>query len=105
MKKHLMLASAIACACTLSGSSAGAQSHETVTTTGPNRELLHGGILALGVPYVASVVVAATSDRPEDKHLYIPVAGPWMDLANRSGCGNAGEPSCDKEASPFPADC
>jgi hypothetical protein len=67
MKKHLMLASAIACACTLSGSSAGAQSHETVTTTGPNRELLHGGILALGVPYVASVVVAATSDRPEDK--------------------------------------
>ena len=90
MKKHLILASAIACAFTLSATSAGAQSHETVTTTGPNRELLHSGILALGVPYVASVVVAATSDRTEDKHLYIPVAGPWMDLANRSGCGNAG---------------
>jgi len=58
---------------------------------------LRGGILALGVPYAASVVVAATSDRSEDKHLYIPVAGPWMDLANRSGCGNPGQPSCDKE--------
>jgi hypothetical protein len=97
MKKQLILASAIACAFTLSTTSAGAQSHETVTTTGPNRELLHSGIFALGVPYAASIVVAATSDRAEDKHLYIPVAGPWMDLANRSGCGNAGEPSCDKE--------
>jgi hypothetical protein len=97
MKKHLILASTIACAWTLCTTSAGAQSHETVTTTGPNRELLHSGIFALGVPYVASVVVAASSDRPEDKHLYIPVAGPWMDLANRSGCGNAGQPSCDKE--------
>ena len=108
MKKHLILASAIACASTLSATSAGAQSHETVTTTGPNRELLRGGILALGVPYAASVVVAATSDRSEDKHLYIPVAGPWMDLANRSGCGNPGQPRATKETAyeaPFSADC
>jgi len=76
MKKQLILASAIACAFTLSATSAGAQSHETVTTTGPNRELLHSGIFALGVPYASSIVVAATSDRAEDKHLYIPVAGP-----------------------------
>jgi hypothetical protein len=74
-----------------------AQSRESVTTTGPNRELLHSGIFALGVPYVASVIVAASSDRPEDKNLYIPVAGPWMDFANRSGCGHEGESSCDTE--------
>jgi hypothetical protein len=95
--KHLILASAVACVSTLAATSAGAQSHETVTTTGPNRELLHSGILAFTVPYAVSVVVAATSDRSEDKHLYIPVAGPWMDFANRSGCGHEGEPSCDKE--------
>ena len=97
MKKHIVLAGALACACTLSTPSAGAQSRETVTTTGPNRELLHSGLFALGVPYVASVIVAASGDRSEDKNLYIPVAGPWMDLADRSGCGHAGEASCDKE--------
>jgi hypothetical protein len=96
-KKHLILASALASAWTLATPSAGAQSHETVTSTGPNRALLHNGILTFTVPYAVSVVVAATSDRSEDKHLYIPVAGPWMDFANRGGCGHAGEPSCDKE--------
>jgi hypothetical protein len=97
MKKHILAAGAL-CACMLGvATSAGAQSRERVTTTGPNRELLHSGIFALGVPYVASVIVAASSDRSEDKHLYIPVAGPWMDYANRSSCGHAGEPSCDTE--------
>jgi hypothetical protein len=96
MKKHFIVA-AVACASTLAATSASAQSRESVTTTGPNRELLHSGVFALGVPYVASVIVAASSDRSEDKSLYIPVAGPWMDFANRSGCGHEGEPSCDKE--------
>jgi hypothetical protein len=98
MKKHSMLAAAALGASILGASpSAGAQSRETVTTTGPNRELLHSGIFALGVPYVASVIVAASSDRSEDKHLYIPVAGPWMDYANRGSCGRVGESSCDTE--------
>jgi hypothetical protein len=97
MKKHFISALALACGCTLVAAPALAQSRETVTTTGPNRELFHSGIVALGVPYVASVVVAASSDRSEDKALYIPVAGPWMDYAKRSGCGNAGQPSCDTE--------
>ena len=98
MKKHSILAAAALCACALGVSrSAAAQSRETVTTTGPNRQLLHSGIFALGVPYVASVIVAASSDRPEDKHLYIPVAGPWLDFANRGGCGHIGEPTCDTE--------
>ncbi|HMI85384.1 MAG TPA: hypothetical protein VK550_14915 [Polyangiaceae bacterium] len=97
MKKHCILAAAALGLCTLGVTPANAQSRETVTTTGPNRELLHSGIFALGVPYVASVIVAASSDRSEDKHLYIPVAGPWMDYANRGGCGHLGEPSCDTE--------
>jgi hypothetical protein len=97
MKKHSVLAAAVAVACTFTVAPAGAQSHERVTTTGPNRELLRSGIFALGVPYVASVIVAASSDRAEDKHLYIPVAGPWMDFANRGSCGHIGESSCDTE--------
>lgn len=97
MKKHLILAAALACATAFASTSASAQSHETVTTTGPNRALLRSGLFALGVPYLASVIVAASSDRDEDKHLYIPVAGPWMDYANRSGCGGEGQPSCDAE--------
>ena len=96
-KKHFIPAAAALCACALCAAPATAQSRETVTTTGPNRQLLHSGIFALGVPYVASVIVAASSDRSEDKHLYIPVAGPWLDFANRGGCGHIGEPSCDTE--------
>jgi hypothetical protein len=96
MKKHSLLAAAIAGACVLSTAPAWAE-RESVSVTGPNRNLLHSGIFALGVPYVASVIVASTNDRSDDDKLYIPVAGPWMDLANRNACGNAGQPSCDAE--------
>jgi hypothetical protein len=53
---------------------------------GPNRALLWSGIVTLGVPYTASVFVAAESSRSGDKALYIPIAGPWVDLVQRSGC-------------------
>jgi len=79
-------------------SAASAQSHESVTTMGPNRGMLRSGVFMLGVPYVTSVIVAAESDHPGDDNLYIPVAGPWMDLAGRGPCGNVpGGPSCDGE--------
>jgi hypothetical protein len=97
MKNHLILAGATASILALATASAGAQSREIVTTSGPNRQLLHSGMFALGLPYVASVIVAATSDRSEDKNLYIPVAGPWIDLGNRSGCGQVGQASCNTE--------
>ena len=97
MKKHVILGGALGLACALGALPAKAQSRETVTTSGPNRDLLRSGIFTLGVPYAASIVVAATSDRAEDKNLYIPVAGPWIDFANRGSCGRAGEPSCDLE--------
>ncbi len=97
MKKHIILAAAALFAGVITALPASAQSRETVTTTGPNRELLHSGVIALGVPYVASVIVAASSDRSEDKHLYVPVVGPWLDFANRSPCGGIGQPSCNNE--------
>jgi hypothetical protein len=70
---------------------------ETVTRTGPNKALLQSGIVAVGVPYAASAVVALTSDHAGDKNLYLPVVGPWFDLGNRGSCGGAMEPSCDRE--------
>lgn len=54
-----------------------------VSQTRPNSALLSSGITALAVPYLASVIVAAESDHPGDHNLFIPVAGPWMDLADR----------------------
>jgi hypothetical protein len=58
----------------------------------PNRQLLTAGTIAFGLPYTASVVAAAGSERDSDNHLYLPVVGPWLALADRGGCGPSG---CD----------
>jgi hypothetical protein len=71
--------------------------HETVTESGPNRALLSSGLFAVGVPYVASVVVATESDHAGDKNLYLPVVGPWLDLADRGGCNGVGQTPCTTE--------
>jgi hypothetical protein len=52
----------------------------------PNSTLLRSGLFTLGAAYVPALVVAITSERPEDDHLYAPVVGPWVDLATRGGC-------------------
>ncbi|MFI5302306.1 MAG: hypothetical protein ACHREM_29795, partial [Polyangiales bacterium] len=46
----------------------------------PNPYLLATGFILWGVPYASSVVVAAQSSNPADQHLYISIAGPWIDL-------------------------
>jgi hypothetical protein len=94
MKSHIAITATAALASVLWASQARA---ERVTETGPNRALLSSGIFTLGVPYVASIIVATQSDHPGDNNLYIPVAGPWMDLADRGGCDNLGQPSCKTE--------
>jgi hypothetical protein len=55
----------------------------TIERTVPNAGLISSGVVTLGFSYGPSVIVAAASDRPEDKNLFIPLAGPWIDLANR----------------------
>jgi hypothetical protein len=68
------------------------QRYETTTETRPNRALLSLGMGLFVVSYGASVVVAAVSDRDEDKRLFIPLVGPWVDLGERNcserTCGN-----------------
>jgi hypothetical protein len=69
---------------------------ETVTEKGgPSGAMLWSGALTLGVTYGAGVVVAATSTLPTDHNMFVPIAGPWMALANRGGCGGPSGPSCD----------
>lgn len=60
----------------------------------PNRGLLRSGVFTLGISYVPALVVAIESDRPSDDHLYAPIVGPWLDLANRNDDCDGG---CDKE--------
>lgn len=64
---------------------------ERGTVTGPNRALLHAGVWTLGLSYVPALVVAIESSEAADKNLYVPVAGPWIDLAARD-C-----PTCEHE--------
>ncbi len=63
----------------------------------PNRAMIGGGLFAFVGAYVPGVIVAAVNDNSYDNHLYIPVAGPWLDLANRPGCGGLGQNSCGQE--------
>jgi hypothetical protein len=71
---------------------------ETITTgySGPNRAMLGSGVAVFGLSYVPAVIVASQSPQSVDSKLYIPVAGPWLDLANRPSCG-AGAAPCDEE--------
>jgi hypothetical protein len=50
----------------------------------PNRVLLGTGTGIFVLSYGASVISGAVSNREEDKNLFIPVVGPWMDLADRN---------------------
>jgi hypothetical protein len=59
----------------------------------PNRALLRSGVFTLGASYVPALVVAIESEHPADDHLYAPVVGPWLDLANRGDCDG----DCDGE--------
>jgi len=41
------------------------------------------GLAAFAISYGTSVVIASTSDRDSNQRLYIPLAGPWLALAER----------------------
>jgi hypothetical protein len=70
---------------------------ERITYRAPNYPLLLGGLLTFGLTYAGSVVVAAEVNTHADNFLYIPVVGPWLDLANRPSCGGFLQPRCSTE--------
>jgi hypothetical protein len=61
----------------------------------PHRPLLITGSALLLGGYAASTVVATVSDLPADDRLYIPIVGPFLDVANRP-C-DIGSSSCSNE--------
>ena len=67
-----------------------------VSYTGPNYPLMTTGLGMFGLSYVPALVIGASSSQSADQNLYIPVAGPWLDLANRPSCGGRG-PTCGSE--------
>jgi hypothetical protein len=61
----------------------------------PNRWLIAGGVIGFVGAYVPAVIVAVANSSTYNNQLYIPVAGPWLDLDKRPQCGNAiGQTGC-----------
>ena len=52
---------------------------------GPNAFLFNSGLITTGLSYTPALIVAINSDRSEDKYLYAPFVGPWLDLSARDG--------------------
>jgi hypothetical protein len=52
--------------------------------------LVMTGAVLFGIPYATSVAIAATSSVPTDQWLYLPVAGPVVDLIVRNTCATEG---------------
>jgi hypothetical protein len=68
---------------TADGVVAGGDSHvETTRATGA----LVGGLVVLGLSYGPSAYVGLQASASYDRELVIPVAGPWLDLAQRPAC-------------------
>jgi hypothetical protein len=57
----------------------------------PNRPLLiTGGLLLVATYGTTAAIVGANGEKP-DRDLYIPVAGPWINVADRSCTGDCGD--------------
>jgi hypothetical protein len=61
-------------------------SEASTTDHGPNRSLILMGLVAFGWSYAPAVLIAGDSPRQTDRRLYVPVAGPWLDLGHRGVC-------------------
>jgi hypothetical protein len=70
---------------------------ESVEARGPNFVMVGAGLVSFGFSYAIASIVGATSSDSVDKRLFVPVAGPWIDLAARSACVAAPGGSCHSE--------
>src|SRR5579863_9901836 len=59
-------------------------------------KLFLAGVVTFTLSYVPAVMTAGGSSLAVDRQLYVPVAGPWIDLAMRPNCG-AGSIPCNAE--------
>ena len=66
----------------------------TSHATGPGAEMIGAGIGVFGISYIPAIAVAASSGVSADRALYVPFAGPWLDLTQRPSCTPA---TCNPE--------
>ncbi len=64
---------------------------EKSTSHYPNKTLLSTGIGLFVLSYAPTAIAGAVSSRDEDRNLFIPVVGPWMDLGERNAPGGRSE--------------
>ena len=68
-----------------------------VITDPINTSVFATGAVVFGGTYLASVIVAGnSSEHGGHHHLYVPLAGPWLDLADRPSCDPTNT-ACDHE--------
>jgi hypothetical protein len=67
----------------------------TSQATGPSWAMVGSGLTIFGLSYLPVVVVGAESGLDADRALFVPLAGPWIDLVERPGC--APGTSCNVE--------
>lgn len=74
---------------------ASAQSDVVTEKGGPSRAMLFSGLGTFGISYAAAAVVASESSLDADHRMFVPIAGPWMALSGRGGCGGVTPRTCD----------
>jgi uncharacterized membrane-anchored protein len=57
--------------------------------------MVGSGLALFGISYTPALVVGASSGLEADRTLFVPLAGPWIDLTQRPGCSPA--TSCNEE--------
>jgi len=57
--------------------------------------MVGSGLTIFAFSYLPAVIVGATSGLNADRTLFVPLAGPWIDFAQRPGCTPAGQ--CNTE--------
>jgi hypothetical protein len=67
----------------------------TSQATGPSWAMVGSGLAIFGLSYVPATLVGAESGLNADRALFVPLAGPWIDLTQRPGC--APGTSCNTE--------
>lgn len=70
---------------------------ETRPKSGPDTLMLGSGLVIFGASYVPAATVGLTSGRAADERMIVPVAGPWLAMFDRGGCGGTTGRSCDTE--------
>lgn len=68
----------------------------TSEATGPSMAMVGSGVVIFGLSYIPAVIAGSTSGLPADRTLFVPLAGPWIDLTQRPGCP-ASSSSCNGE--------